>query len=227
MGDFSDVDTVDDLHDVIRKYKDQWKLFSDAVLPGLKARVAEVKREQRTRMDLRKQMEPLLPGDVVWIVEITRSSKWKPVYEGPFTILCQHKGGTYSLMDTMGELLPRKVPISQIKLSSAGFSGISSEKGGKDEEMISKEHYVIEKILDHKLENGEYKYLVQWKDYGPEFNSWEPVECFDGLEMISRYWKFRNKNTKKIKTKNKTEVVEEQVLKRSMRIKKKSDRFNI
>ena len=161
MGDFSDVDTVDDLHDVIRKYKDQWKLFSDAVLPGLKARVAEVKREQRTRMDLRKQMEPLLPGDVVWIVDITCSSKWKPVYEGPFTILRQHKGGTYSLMDTMGELLPRKVPISQIKLSSAGFSGISSEKGGKDEEMISKEHYVIEKILDHKLENGEYKYLVQ------------------------------------------------------------------
>jgi len=84
-------------------------------------------------MDLRKQMEPLLPGDVVWIVDINCSSKWEPVYEGPFTILRQHKGGTYSLMDTMGELLPRKVPISQIKLSSAGFSRISSEKGGKDE----------------------------------------------------------------------------------------------
>ena len=66
-------------------------------------------------MNLRKQKESVLPGQEVWIKDVTRGSKWDAVYEGPYTVLCQHKGGTYSLLDTMGEILPRRVPISQMK----------------------------------------------------------------------------------------------------------------
>ena len=30
-------------------------------------------------MDERKQVESLLPGDTVWIKDVTRENKWKPV----------------------------------------------------------------------------------------------------------------------------------------------------
>ena len=107
LGDFSEVTQVDDVDLIIHKHQDSWKLFRDAVLPGLKTRVAQVKREQREKMDLRKQKESVLPGQEVWIKDVTRGNKWDAVYEGPYTVLCQHKGGTYSLLDTMGEILPR------------------------------------------------------------------------------------------------------------------------
>ena len=52
LGDFTNVECVDDLNGVITKNKEAWNLFRDAVLPGLKARVTQVKREQRQKMDL-------------------------------------------------------------------------------------------------------------------------------------------------------------------------------
>ena len=81
---------------------------------------------------MRKQAESLLPGDIVWIVDVTRKIKWEPVYEGPYSILHQHKSGTYSLLDVMGEILPRRVPISQIKISEAGINTTVSEGGNNE-----------------------------------------------------------------------------------------------
>ena len=79
------------------------------------------------KMDARKQVESLLPGDIIWIVDVMRGSKLEPVYECPYSILCQHKSGTYFLLDVMGEILLRKVPISQIKISEAGIDTTVSE----------------------------------------------------------------------------------------------------
>ena len=80
-----------------------WVLFRDAVLPGLKSQVADVKREQQMKMDARKQVESLLPGDIVWIVDATRGSKWELVCESPYSILHQYKSGTYFLLESMGK----------------------------------------------------------------------------------------------------------------------------
>jgi len=218
LGDFSEVTAVDDVDSIIHKHRDSWNLFRDAVLPGLKARVNQVKLEQREKMDLRKQMLPILPGETVWIKDVTRGSKWEAIYEGPFTVLTQHKGGTYSLLDAMGELLPRKVPISQIKLGNIGTQKKNtnvSGGGGDDISSINLEeptkmkkpgsqnkkeklqivgrkgnnHYEIAKVIDHRKRNGILDYLVEWKGYGPEENSWVPVEDFDGLAAIQKYWK--------------------------------------
>ncbi|MGH2613074.1 MAG: hypothetical protein ACRDFB_08530, partial [Rhabdochlamydiaceae bacterium] len=188
-----------------------------AVLPGLKARVSQVKLEQYEKMDLCKQMLPTLPGETVWIQDMARGSKWEAVYEGPFTVLTQHKRGTYSLLDAMGELLPRKVPISQIKTIGTGAQKIDtrvSGGGGDGESSINLEnpnrmkktktnsrkrsqrpnrgendHYEIARVIDHRKRNGILDYLVEWKGYGPEDNSWVPIEDFDGLATIQRYWK--------------------------------------
>ena len=34
--------------------------------------------------------------------------------------------------------------------------------------------YEVEEILDSKREKGGWEYLIKWKGYGPEHNTWEP-----------------------------------------------------
>lgn len=36
--------------------------------------------------------------------------------------------------------------------------------------------YVVQRILDKKLEKGKAQYLVRWKGFGPKDDTWEPAE---------------------------------------------------
>ena len=65
LDDFHDVANEEDLSSIMEKQQKAWVLFRDAVLPGLKSRVADVKREQQMKINARKQVESLLPGDIV------------------------------------------------------------------------------------------------------------------------------------------------------------------
>ena len=46
----------------------------------------------------------------------------------------------------------------------------------------SGDYYKVEDILDKKRFHGKTKYLVSWKGYGPEENSWEPIENLRNCE---------------------------------------------
>ena len=59
LGDFHDVADNEDLDWMMGKQQKVWVLFRDAVLPGLKSQVADVKREQQMKIDARKQVESL------------------------------------------------------------------------------------------------------------------------------------------------------------------------
>ncbi|KNZ75366.1 hypothetical protein J132_03497, partial [Termitomyces sp. J132] len=37
-----------------------------------------------------------------------------------------------------------------------------------------KYHYEVDEILDSWVVRGRLQYLVRWKGYGPEDNTWEP-----------------------------------------------------
>ena len=47
--------------------------------------------------------------------------------------------------------------------------------------------YEVEKILDHRLFRKNKQYLVKWKDYGTEFNSWEPETNISAPELVQLY----------------------------------------
>lgn len=72
----------------------------------------------------------------------------------------------------------------------------SNDEDGEEEE----EEYEIEKILDAKhgmFADGRIGYLVKWKGYDHEQNSWvDEQDAGNATELIEDYWR-RNKNNKK------------------------------
>ena len=51
------------------------------------------------------------------------------------------------------------------------------------------EEWVVEEILDSKVINQKLHYLVKWKDFGVEHNSWEPWDNVHAPELVSEFYR--------------------------------------
>ena len=118
------------------------------------------------------------PGAIVMMLDKTKESKWDPTYEGTFTVVRRNRGGAYVLRDHLGELLKRTVPADQLKLV----------KRMADETVIEVSSHEIKEIKKHRYnEKKKPEYFVVWKD--PSLiPSWEPVDNFDDIDVIRKYW---------------------------------------
>jgi hypothetical protein len=50
------------------------------------------------------------------------------------------------------------------------------------------EHYEVEKILDSQLSWNKLQYLVAWKSYGYEENTWANAEDVNAEELIQEFY---------------------------------------
>ncbi|QRW22942.1 Retrotransposable element Tf2 protein [Rhizoctonia solani] len=140
-------------------------------------------------------------GKKVWLdgknVELrTNSNKLDPKRLGPFEITEKISSHAYRLN------LPETLKIHDVfyvGLLSKVHESLSQPFPNQPppETIEGEEEYEVEKIINSKRQRGKWFYLIKWKGYGPEDNSWEPEELLEhSQEEIQRFNKSQLKKAR-------------------------------
>ena len=115
-------------------------------------------------------------GTVVYRKNEGIITKLEPRWIGPYKIFDHDERGNYSLIDQVGNGMPKKFPIEKLKLVSK-------------EQYIADEIDEIKRILDDKTVSNKLEYLVEWKKGD---KSWVKEEDFQTIEVINDYWRSKS-----------------------------------
>ena len=109
------------------------------------------------------------------------SHKLNYKYIGPYKIKKQVKKDVYELD------LPTKVrlhPVYHISYLESAADTIQVKTGNEPEEIDGPELYEAEEIREMKKINGQTMYLVKWKNYSENENTWEPPKHLASAQRL-------------------------------------------
>ena len=127
---------------------------------------------------------PFPDGSYVYVKDPRLSGSLHSDWDGPFKVVRRTKGGSYTLEDLTGQLIDSDCAPSHMKL-------VQHEPVENDTNI-----YEIQQILNHCPREGrdEMEYLVRWKGYSPEHDSWVPFTDFIETDIIDKYHRWRGIN---------------------------------
>uniref|UniRef100_A0A8D0D4X3 Chromobox 1 n=1 Tax=Sander lucioperca TaxID=283035 RepID=A0A8D0D4X3_SANLU len=108
-------------------------------------------------------------------------------------------------------------PSADVKLATG--AGKKGKKAEEEEEQPAappaaaaeeeeEEAYEVEQILDHRVVKGRVEFLLKWKGFSDEDNTWEPQDNLDGPDHIAEYMQ-KHKEKEEKKKEGKKKVVSE------------------
>lgn len=102
----------------------------------------------------------------------------------------------------MGKKKPGKTALVSIELSVKRPPTPENDNGTTEEE---EEIYEVEKVVDKRFHKGKVEYLLKWKGYPSEENTWEAEDSLECPELLQEYEKRRRleKQSVEVKTEKK------------------------
>jgi hypothetical protein len=155
------------------------KRVRETIYPAIQESRTSKKRKSAERFTATHRIiKDFLPvGTRVMALDVNKTSKHDQNFVGPYQVTEVRPSGTYLLTDDLGQTLRRG--ISQLKVIP--------------EAKTDEKSYELDKIIEHKGHGKHIRYLVSWKGYGEEDNSWLSSDKFDDDKIIQEYWKSKPK----------------------------------
>jgi hypothetical protein len=125
-----------------------------------------------------KRRNPNIKFDIGDLVMYQRRSytkglahKLQDIWKGPYKVTSVDSLGNCTL-DIPGK---RRHPIFATDMLKHYHDDPEHKREPSDVEMddADAEYYTIDRIIDHRTKNGIYQYLVAWKGYDEDENTWE------------------------------------------------------
>ncbi|WPJ61332.1 hypothetical protein SMAC4_13444 [Sordaria macrospora] len=141
-------------------------------------------------------------GDKVYLLR--RNTKKKR----PSDKLDYKKLGPFKVLDTSNYRLElpkgmRQWPTFHISLLESAL------KNAKIDHQVQtwndSDEFITEAILDSKIEDGAIRYLIKWKIYGHESNTWEPAEHLANLKNEIENWHRQNPDRPRLRAAQETQ----------------------
>jgi hypothetical protein len=177
----------------VNEFKDRMT----STLEEAKAALSKSKDDMARYYNQRRVPAPeYKPGDKVYLdasdICTTRpSKKLSHRHLGPFTV--ERKVGNSAYRLRLPVSMKRFHPVfNVIKLTPAPADPIPGRQVPPPlfpEIVDGEEEWVVEEILDTKMMNRKLRYLIKWKDFGLEHNSWEPWDNVHAPDLVAEFYR--------------------------------------